>query len=343
MKIQLSRLKVLGGLFLAGMLSVPALAATKTAEPGSLNYVEGQVSVGNEPVNAQAVGNLTLQSGQTLSTSEGRAEVLLTPGVFLRLDNESSVQMNSLSLINTEIVLNEGRAMVEADQVRPQNDLRVVVGGMPIMIEKNGLYEFDAADGKILVYKGQARLLENQGDEHITIDGGHQVDLKTQDKLKSHDFDKKAAEDTDLYRWSSLRSSYLAEANVDAARTYYADGYYGSGWIGPGWYWDPWYSAYTFIPGDGFFYSPFGWGFFSPIVVFRSPFFFGGFGPHFVHTFATFHGQAFPGRVGVAGGFRPGFGGHGVAGGGAGGFHGGSMGFHGGGGGMGSHGGGMHR
>ena len=34
---------------------------------------------------------------------------------------------------------------------------------------------------------------------------------------------------------------------------------------------------YTFLPADGIFYSPFGWGFYSPIYVYRSPFFFYGY------------------------------------------------------------------
>jgi uncharacterized membrane protein YgcG len=343
MKIQLSRLKVLGGLCLAGILSVSAWAApAKAAQPGTLNYVEGEVSIGDQPASADSVGNVTLGAGQELATGNGRAEVLLTPGVFLRLDHDSSVTMNSLGLIDTEVVLNQGAAMLEVDELHAQNNLRVIEGNMPIEIIKTGLYEFDGVAGRVLVYKGQARVLEGQGDAHVTIDGGHQVDFNTDGKLKSEDFNKDSYDQSDLYRWSSLRSSYLAEANVDAARSYYANGYYGPGWIGAGWYWDPWYGAYTFIPGDGFFYSPFGWGFYSPIVVFRSPFFFGG--PRFVHHFGpAFHGDAFvggrgivTGRAGIVAGNR--FAGrapapHGFGGGSARG----SMGFHGGGG---SHGGG---
>src|SRR5215469_9159005 len=98
MNIQLSRLKVLSGFCLAGILSVSAWAApTRPAQPGTLNYVEGEVSVNNEPVDANSVGNLTLRTGQDLNTGNGRAEILLTPGVFLRVDQNSSVQMNSLS------------------------------------------------------------------------------------------------------------------------------------------------------------------------------------------------------------------------------------------------------
>src|SRR5260370_16930213 len=151
--MKLSRMKVLGSLFMAGILSVPAWAA-KTAQAGSLNYVEGQVSIGGQPVNADSVGNVTLQSGQILSTGNGRAEVLLTPGVFLRVDNNSSVQMNSLSLIDTEVAINQGRAMVEVDQIHSQNNLRLIEGGMPTPLFNDCLYEFDAPESKVLAYHG---------------------------------------------------------------------------------------------------------------------------------------------------------------------------------------------
>ena len=54
------------------------------------------------------------------------------------------------------------------------------------------------------------------------------------------------------------------------ARQYYAGG---PGWYGPGWYWDPWFWSYTWLPGDGIFYSPFGWGFYSPWYVGYAPYY----------------------------------------------------------------------
>jgi hypothetical protein len=52
---------------------------------------------------------------------------------------------------------------------------------------------------------------------------------------------------------------------MQSARTMFVDG--GSYWAGPGWYWNPYWSMYGFIPGDGIWYSPFGWPFYSPWVI----------------------------------------------------------------------------
>jgi hypothetical protein len=120
------------------------------------------------------------------------------------------------------------------------------------------------------VFDGKALVEAN--DRETAVKGGHELDLSSQGKLTPHSFDKKQAEESnDLYRWSSLRSQYLSEANVETARVYVSNGWYGPGWFGPGWYWDPWFGAFTFLPADGFLYNPFGWGFYSPLVVYRAP------------------------------------------------------------------------
>ena len=46
-----------------------------------------------------------------LFTKDGRAEILLTPGVFLRLGDNSSVKMISSSLTETQAALTRGQAL----------------------------------------------------------------------------------------------------------------------------------------------------------------------------------------------------------------------------------------
>jgi len=294
----LSRITLIASLFLAVILSLPAFAATSysanrdanSAVPGTLNYVEGQANIGSDTLNAHSVGSATLADGQTLETRNGKAEILLTPGVFLRVDGNSAVQMVSSSITNTEVKLEQGRAMVEVAEIHDQNRLRVNEDGMETQLMKKGVYEFDADKQQVLVFDGNADVQD--GDRTVSVKGGHKVDLADNGELKSHSFNKDEYKKSDLYQWSSLRTSYLAEANVDAARVYVADGYYGPGWVGSGWYWAPGFGGYTYIPADGILYSPFGWGFYSPLVVYRSPLFYGyGYRP-------GFYGYTGPGFVG---------------------------------------------
>src|SRR5579859_4676570 len=345
------KLKVAASLSFAMILFAPETRADvqQTARPGTLNYVEGQASVGTQSLDASSVGKVEVGSGQFLKTGSGKAEILLTPGVFLRLGDGSSAQMISPGLLDTEVVLDHGEATVEVAELHDENNLRLIEDGKTIELIKVGLYDFDADRHLLRVLIGKA--IVEDGQRRIKVKGGREVDFGGDQLLKPRKFDKQATEAEDLYRWTSLRSSYLAEANADAAQTYMAGGL---GWFGDGWYWDPWFDSFTFIPGDGIFYSPFGWGFYSPWYAYAAPLALGSpyyhhFGPnyqawgpggHYGFPANYGHGVHYGSRLGLGGAYS----GRGMTSGHGGGFHGGGLGgvgFHGGGGGGAFHGGGF--
>ena len=276
--------KIFGILAVGMLLALPAMAdALSRTVPGALNYVEGQASIGAESLSPRSVGSATLQPNEVLTTAAGgKAEILLTPGAFLRVGGDSAVKMISPSLTNTLVEVQRGEAQVEVDQLFKQNDLQVLEDGATIRMQKRGIYDFNAEQHAMRVLDGQAWVRD--GDAVVTVKGGHELALDSP-ALKPRKFDKDSFKaSNDLYRWSSLRSAYLAEASMDQARTYVVNGWYGPGWWGPGWYWSPWFGAYTFIPADGIFYSPFGWGFYSPFWAYRVPLYYSGpfyrhFGP----------------------------------------------------------------
>jgi len=349
-----------------GFLLVPAAWAdtnsnNPTAVPGTLNYVEGTASIGSEALNSKSVGSAQLENGQSLTTGDGKVELLLTPGVFLRVGRDSTVKMVSTSLTNTDVELEQGHAIVEVDEIHNENDIHINAASANTKLLKTGLYDFDLRSQRLMVFDGKAEVRE--GDEKTTVKGGHEVSLENAvTKLKSHGFDKKANEESDLYRWSSLRSAYLAEANANAAGMYAQNGLgpWGGGWWGADWYWDPYFDAFTFIPGDGIFYSPFGWGFYSPWWAYESPFWgaWGGYGygyrPSYHHFSPNYHdwgpGHHYVGAPGYAHGVYRGpgsagafhSGSHGMMGGGRGFGHVGAGSRGGGFGGGGFHGGGFH-
>lgn len=245
------------------LVSLPALHADQKAQParpGTVNYVEGSASLDGRAIDPQDIGGVDVHAGQVLSTAQGRTEMLLTPGVYLRLDDNSAVKMVSPDLTQTQVEVTRGKAGVEVDEIFKQNNIQVIVDNVPTQLFKDGYYEFDARDGTAMVFRGRAEVLLGDGrtreikDHHEFAlselsDGG-----KPLNKEKPFSFDASASQDG-LYNWSSLRSRYLAEANNEIAGEYYGPGF------NPGWYWDPRMWDYTFIGADPFF-SPFGWGFY---------------------------------------------------------------------------------
>ena len=292
----MSRVKLL---LLASLatLCAPAFGANP-ARPGTINYIEGSALVAGQPVSQKSVGTLAPDPGQVLSTEQGHAEVLLTPGIYLRLDDDSSVRMISPDLTSTQVALDKGRATVEVDEIHPQNNVQIIDNGVPTQLLKNGLYEFNADNDTARVFSGKAAARE--ANKWVDIKGEHQLALNDNAPEKAQHFDKDSAKD-DIYNWSSLRSEYLSEANSDLS------GYYAYAGYAPGWYWDPWFYGYTFI-GPYPFYSPFGWGFYP----------FGYFG-----YYGGYYGRGYYGRPYYHGGIHEGFrGGQHFAGGG---FHGGGF------------------
>ena len=276
-------MRVVCGLLLSGWLTFAA--AAKSPLPGTINYLEGQATVNGQPLTTQSIGTAVVETGQVLDTQNGKVEVLLTPGVFFRLGENSEARVVSSGLADVEVALARGQAAVEADYWSKDNRLRIDENQSRVDILKRGLYVLNAGPPFVQVLDGKAKvMLEEQS---INAGKDREAIVDPSGRLKAQDFNVKALKETALVRWSSLRSQYEAQANLDAARTVVIN----NGWYGPGWYWGPAFGYWSFLPGNGFLYSPFGWGFYSPVYI-RS---YGG--PYFARPgFHGYYGQGFVSR-----------------------------------------------
>ena len=293
--------------------------------PGTLNYIEGQVTLNGQFVSRDSIRNLELKPGQVLDTSEGYAEVLLTPGAYLRVGHNSQVRLVTAGLAAARMQLLQGTALIEVDDLIKGTSLAVEMDGTTTQIEKKGLYDFDADQQAVRVFDGKAKII--QANRSTTLEKGDEVLLTSKHPLKRHEFNIKEAKNEPLYVWSAARSEQEAEANASEANVIAANG----GWYGPGWYWNPWWDFYAWLPPYDYLYSPFGWGFYSPFYFgcyYAVPFY---RGYYHGHPYRFWHGGHVGGFAGgIHGGLRGGFS-NGFHGGMPGGFHGGMMGgFHGG-------------
>lgn len=232
--------------------NVPILGTNNAqpASPGTLNYIQGTVLLDGNQMNRSNVGNTELAPGQVLRTRTGKAEVLLDPGVYLRLDDHSQVKMLSTGITPTQVEVEHGRVGVEVDQFFKQNVLLVVDHGVTTQLVKTGYYEFNANSPQVKVFSGRAQVQVGNG-AWKQVNARHEMALGPVAQTKATKFQPNPNEDT-LMDWSKLRTQYLAETNRQNSPYYYGYGPgfgYGPGWgygpswgmgWGPGWRWGGW-------------------------------------------------------------------------------------------------------
>ena len=283
--------RVLCGLLAIGMTAGLSFAQQQiiSAQSGTVQYVEGTVYANGQRVERKFGQFPTLRESEELRTEDGRAEVLLTPGAFLRVSDHSSVRMLSNRLSDTRVEVLSGSVMVECDELLKDNAVSLVYQGGNVQLEKHGLYRLDTAPAEFRVYEGEAVIQSASGETRLKPDkkaslGG---------VLAAQRFDRKVEMD-DFYQWSSQRSSNLAYATITASHSVLNSG---SPWHTGGWMWSSLLDEYTYLPGAGLLYSPFGWGFWSPLYMgyYYTPVYYGGGAPS---AGKSGFGTGKPGRTG---------------------------------------------
>jgi hypothetical protein len=243
-----------------------------SAKAGLVQHVEGTVLLEGQPVEIKYSQFPQVKNNQVLETEEGRAELLLSHASFLRLGENSAFQMVSDSLTDTRFEVLRGSALVEVAELPKESQINASFGGRTFSFRKNGLYRFDSDPAAFRVYEGEA--LVGDGRQTMTLKKGHMVELESQ-AMVAQKFDPKVGDE--LYRWAAQRDSYVSMASIASAQSIRDSG---MSWYSGGWYFNPWYSMFTYVPMAGAFYSPFGFGFWSPGQVMYAvyPMYYGGGG-----------------------------------------------------------------
>lgn len=242
-----------------------------SARSGVVHYVEGRAYLNDTVVEPKFGKFPEIKENQEFRTAEGRAEILLTPGVFLRMSENSSIRMVSTRLTDTRVEILSGSAMVESEDAPKDNPVRLFYKDASMLLVKHGLYRLDANRSTFWVYDGES--IVKRESASLTLKSGKRTTLTG--TLTAENFDKRQGDE--LYIWSSQRSSYLAKANVASAMALRDSGSY-SGTSSGSWSWNPTFGMFAFVPSSGTLYSSFGGSFWSPYTVgdFNSGYYYGG-------------------------------------------------------------------
>lgn len=224
-----------------------------SAKAGVVNLIEGDAKVIRArpfAIPEMLTSGDELQSGDTVRTgTNGRVEILLNPGSYLRLGEQSEFVFLFDNFTSDKLKLLRGSAVLEASAL--EGSMFVETPKASFEIVRDGLYRFNiGADGKAEVAVRKGRVIAGGAtikEGKRAVVGGSAAIAKLNKK------------DTDaLDDWSKDRSKALIAlnsglSNVGMSRTL------GMSFMRNAWIYDPFCRCYTFLPFAGGFSSPYGW------------------------------------------------------------------------------------
>ncbi len=146
-----------GLLFLIASVPLGAQAVVST-HSGVINYSEGAVFLDNSALSQKFGSFPSVADGSTLRTEKGRAEILLTPGVFLRIDENSAIRMNSSALTDTRVEFLRGAGIVDSNNSAAGNPCVLIYKNYQIRFPKAGVYRINSEPEVFQTYTGEAEI-----------------------------------------------------------------------------------------------------------------------------------------------------------------------------------------
>lgn len=243
-----------------------------SAKAGGINAVTGQAAmhVKGEADWQQLMITDDLEAGDRVRTAmDGRVEILLNPGSYLRLGGDSEVELANNSLANLEVRLLRGTAIVEASGVEEtQLLINIRTPHARLAIDRQGIYRLNVVPNdatELIVRKGRVIL----GDSNTKVKGGCKVTFSATavSVAKLTDEEKKLEKSVAIEVWSKQRAETLAKANSRIngrmigsafARLNTIDSFFLSGLQRSGfWFYNSRTACYTYLP-YGYGSSPYG-------------------------------------------------------------------------------------
>ncbi len=240
-----------------------------SARAGGVNFVSGEVTFrkATETRGQALTIKDNLSTGDVVRTGgSGRAEILLNPGSYIRLAENSEFEFSDASLDNMRLKMVKGSAVIEATGYSNVETLIVVeTPHTQASIIRSGVYRINilAPDTtEVAVRKGRA-VIGNNAAAPIKGDKKARVVGSTVEVVK---YDKKREKDA-FDEWSKERAETLADANRKLSNrnvntllaSYNMNSLWSASYQPNGlWLFDNRYGCYTFLPFYARWSSPYG-------------------------------------------------------------------------------------
>lgn len=200
-------------LALVTVLTLPVVSQSViSTHSGIVHYFEGSVFLNNQPLESHPGKFSTIPQGAELRTGEGRAEILLTPGVFLRVGERTSIRLVANDLSDTRVELLAGSAIVDSAEPVAGTSVMFMYRDWKVHVLEQGVYRIDSNPPRMWVVEGKAEVLQNDA-KALLVEAGACLpfaQVLVPDQTINPPFDS-------LSKWQDGRQQSVAADNAIAA------------------------------------------------------------------------------------------------------------------------------
>ena len=139
------------------VLPVQAQSVIST-HSGIVYFFEGSVYLGDQVLQPHPGKFSSVPPGDELRTAEGRAEVLLTPGVFVRIGARSTIRMVANELSDTRVELLGGSALVDSAEPTSGTSVTLIYKNWSVRFLEQGHYRIDTDPPRLSILQGKAEV-----------------------------------------------------------------------------------------------------------------------------------------------------------------------------------------
>lgn len=159
-------------------LAIPTVGQSViSVRSGVVYYFDGFVYLDDQQLQPHLGKFPTVPQGSELRTELGRAEVLLTPGVFLRLGDKSAIRMLANDLANTRVELQTGSAIMDSAAPNSGTAVTLVFRDWQVRSPQAGTYRIDADPPHLWVLKGEAEVVAGAAGKPVRLKEGMDLPL----------------------------------------------------------------------------------------------------------------------------------------------------------------------
>jgi len=250
-----------------------------------LSFISGSAYIqkGAEQSFEDAVVNMPIEEGDRLGTTDGRAELYLGRKTYVRLDNNTKLEIMNLPKKDSELTrlrVLKGNIYLSVNRLDEEKTVEVHTSDASFYVLDEGLYRIDVLENRktdIYVFRG---VLEAAGEEGSLLLKSEQSIAVAEGRFSGRPVRFMAVAEDSFDRWSEERESRLAvqvatrhlpgeledfETELDESGNWNWINPYGWVWapggVGPDWrpyYYGSWMwmslGGWTWLP-----YDPWGW------------------------------------------------------------------------------------